>query len=256
MANGVIAQLWMSYEVPVESVGELGRYLITGSTGAIDFNAYGDVRVDRGDGQGWVTEWQTPPFQYLADPFTVNRVKGFADQFQDFLDAIAEGRQPAVTGADGRAAIAMVEAAERSSQTRPGRTDLERSVRRPGDRTANGLSASRRRPPRRGCATPFSAALRRPTSATVAVRAASSVAAETRISPPPACGADPGRDVDARPDVVEARPLRLRPVDTDPDGRREALGLPVLREPSLDRNRRLDGLVRSRTPGRTRPRSS
>ena len=117
MANGVIAQLWMSYEVPVESVGELGRYLITGSTGVIDFNAYGDVRVDRGDGAGWVTEWKTPPFQYLADPFTVNRVKGFADQFQDFLDAIAEGRQPAVTGADGRAAIAMVEAAERSSQT-------------------------------------------------------------------------------------------------------------------------------------------
>jgi len=115
MANGVIAQLWMSYEIPVETIGELGRYLITGSTGVIDFNAYGDVRVDRGDGSGWVTEWQTPPFQYLADPFTVNRVKGFADQFQDFLDAIAEGRQPAVTGADGRAAIAMVEAAERSS---------------------------------------------------------------------------------------------------------------------------------------------
>jgi predicted dehydrogenase len=116
MANGVIAQLWMSYEIPVESVGELGRYLITGSTGVIDFNAYGDVRVDRGDGKGWVTEWQTPPFQYLADPFTVNRVTGFADQFQDFVDAIAQGRQPAVTGADGREAIAMVDAAERSSE--------------------------------------------------------------------------------------------------------------------------------------------
>jgi predicted dehydrogenase len=117
MKNGVIAQLWMSYEVAVDTVGELGRYLITGSKGALDFNAYGDVRVDRGDGKGWVTEWQTPPFQYLADPFTVNRVKGFADQFQDFVDAIAEGREPAVTGADGRAAIAMVDAAERSSES-------------------------------------------------------------------------------------------------------------------------------------------
>ena len=91
LSNGVIAQLWMSYEVPTETVGELGRYLITGSTGVIDFNAYGDVRVDRGDGQGWETAWETPPFQYLADPFTVNRVKGFANQFQDFLDAIAAG---------------------------------------------------------------------------------------------------------------------------------------------------------------------
>ena len=117
LVNGVIAQLWMSYEVPTESVGELGRYLITGSTGVIDFNAYGDVRVDRGDGEGWQTAWETPPFQYLTDPFTVNRVKGFADQFQDFLDAIAEGRAPSVTGADGRAAIAMVEAAEESART-------------------------------------------------------------------------------------------------------------------------------------------
>jgi predicted dehydrogenase len=117
MANGVLAQLWMSYEVPVETVGELGRYLITGSTGVIDFNAYGDVRVDRGDGRGWQTAWETPPFQYIADPFTVNRVKGFADQFQDFLDAVAEGRKPSVTGEDGRAAIAMVEAAEQSAQT-------------------------------------------------------------------------------------------------------------------------------------------
>ena len=62
-ASGAMAQLWMSYEVPVETVGELGRYLITGSRGVIDFNAYGDVRVDRGDGAGWVTEWKTPPFQ-------------------------------------------------------------------------------------------------------------------------------------------------------------------------------------------------
>ncbi len=117
MANGVTAQLWMSYEIPTESVGELGRYLVIGSKGVIDFNAYGDVRVDHGDGQGWQTAWETPPFQYLADPFTVNRVKGFADQAQDFFDAIREGRPPSVSGEDGRAAIAMVEAAERSSAT-------------------------------------------------------------------------------------------------------------------------------------------
>ena len=115
MANGVLAQLWMSYEVPTESVGELGRYLITGSKGVIDFNAYGDVRVDTGN--GWEVAWKTPPFQYIADPFTVNRVTGFANQLQDFIDAIAEGRKPSVTGEDGRAAIAMVEAAERSSAT-------------------------------------------------------------------------------------------------------------------------------------------
>ena len=115
MANGVIAQLWMSYEIPTEAVGELGRYLITGSKGVIDFNAYGDVRFDTGS--GWEVAWQTPPFQYIADPFTVNRVTGFANQLQDFIDAIAEGRSPAVTGEDGRAAIAMVEAAERSSAT-------------------------------------------------------------------------------------------------------------------------------------------
>jgi predicted dehydrogenase len=56
----------------------------------------------------------TIPGTYLADPFPVNRVQGFAEQFRDFVDAIPAGRQPAVTGADRRATVAMVDAAERS----------------------------------------------------------------------------------------------------------------------------------------------
>jgi predicted dehydrogenase len=117
LSNGVLAQLWMSYEIPVESIQQLGRYLIIGSTGVLDFDAYGDVRVDRGDGEGWVTEWQTPPFQYLADPFTVNRVQGFADQLEDFAEAIRDDREPSVPALEARMAIAMVEAAERSGST-------------------------------------------------------------------------------------------------------------------------------------------
>ena len=46
-----------------------------------------------------------------------HRLKAFAAQTQDFIDAIAEGRPPAVTGQDGRAAIEMVEAADRSAAT-------------------------------------------------------------------------------------------------------------------------------------------
>ena len=117
LANGALAQLWMSYEIPVEGIQQLGRYLIIGSKGVLDFDAYGDVRVDRGDGAGWVTEWETPPFRYLADPFTVNRVQGFADQLEDFARAIQEDREPSVPAYEARMAIAMVEAAERSGAT-------------------------------------------------------------------------------------------------------------------------------------------
>jgi predicted dehydrogenase len=114
LASGALAQLWMSYEIPVDGIQQLGRYLIIGSKGVLDFDAYGDVRIDRGDGGGWVTEWETPPFQYLTDPFTVNRVQGFADQLEDFAEAIRDDREPSVPANEARMAIAMVEAAERS----------------------------------------------------------------------------------------------------------------------------------------------
>ena len=54
-------------------------------------------------------------FNFLGDYLDPNRLKGFAAQVEDFAGAIQEGRDPVVTGRDGRAAVEMVEAADRSA---------------------------------------------------------------------------------------------------------------------------------------------
>jgi predicted dehydrogenase len=43
------------------------------------------------------------------------RLEAFFDMTQDFIDALRDGRRPPVTGEDGLAAVAMVEAGYRSS---------------------------------------------------------------------------------------------------------------------------------------------
>ena len=65
----------------------------------------------------WETVYVQPTLDYLANPFNAQRLRAFADQTQDFLDAIAERRPPAVSGADGRAAVEIVEAADRAAAT-------------------------------------------------------------------------------------------------------------------------------------------
>jgi UDP-N-acetyl-2-amino-2-deoxyglucuronate dehydrogenase len=45
------------------------------------------------------------------------RLESFTGQVQDFLDCIREGRPPAVTGADGRAAVELCQAALLSGRT-------------------------------------------------------------------------------------------------------------------------------------------
>jgi predicted dehydrogenase len=43
------------------------------------------------------------------------RLEAFFDMTQDFIDALRDGRTPPVTGEDGLAAVAMVEAGYRSN---------------------------------------------------------------------------------------------------------------------------------------------
>ena len=57
------------------------------------------------------------PFDFLGDYLDPNRLKGFAAQVEDFAGAIEDGREPVVTGLDGRRAVEMVEAADRSAAT-------------------------------------------------------------------------------------------------------------------------------------------
>ncbi len=109
--NGIIADIWLTYEVPQPGLGSALQFLITGSKGMIEFDSYGAVRLGR-DG-GWETVYEQPSFN-PNDPLNPVRIQAYSDELADVLAAIAEHREPLMNGAEGRTTIEMVEAGERS----------------------------------------------------------------------------------------------------------------------------------------------
>jgi predicted dehydrogenase len=116
-ANGVLAQNWMSFELPRPGVERTQfRALVVGSTGLIDVDPYGQLRAAV-DGKDWELIWEQPAIDYVNKPLAPERLEAFYAQLQDFIDAVRECRPPAVTGEDGRAAVALIDALRRSSDT-------------------------------------------------------------------------------------------------------------------------------------------
>lgn len=113
MANGVMVQMLMTYEAPEPGLVPNDWTRIIGSTGIIEADHYGKVRL--GAGTEWHAVAEQVAFNFLGDYLDPNRLKGFAAQVEDFAGAIREDREPVVTGRDGRAAVEMVEAADRSA---------------------------------------------------------------------------------------------------------------------------------------------
>ena len=112
-ADGIMAQQWMSYEIPRPNItNHMHRYAVVGEEGILDIDGYGKLRYGRGD--DWETIWEMPKIDYINDPMDPNRLKAFYDQTQAFVDDILDGRPPTVAAEDGRAAVEMVEAARRS----------------------------------------------------------------------------------------------------------------------------------------------
>jgi predicted dehydrogenase len=113
MASGAMVQVWMSWEMPPPGFGSTSQWVLVGSEGIIDMDAYGAVRLGR-DGE-WRVVFEQAPIDYHGDPFAIERLGAFVDQLKDFVDAVATGREPEITGEDGRASVEMVEAADRSA---------------------------------------------------------------------------------------------------------------------------------------------
>lgn len=115
LADGVVAQVWVSLEMPSPGIGSQSQWLLVGSRGIIEADSYGKVRLGR-DG-AWEEVYEMPPFGLNSDYHDPVRLKAFAAQVTDFAGAILDGRPPAVSGADGRSAVVIVEAAQRSSDS-------------------------------------------------------------------------------------------------------------------------------------------
>jgi predicted dehydrogenase len=115
LEDGVMVQIWLTYELPEPSLGSAMQLLITGSQGIIELDSYGTVRLGTPDG-GWQAIYEQTPFDPLNadDPI---RLQAYASQLRDLMDAIAAGRDPAVSGRQGALTTSMLEAAERSAAT-------------------------------------------------------------------------------------------------------------------------------------------
>ena len=110
LANGALGQIFMSYEIPEPGYGTRSnnQYSIIGSKGIIEF----DLDMLRlGDASGWKTLLELPTWINPLQPHNPRRIKRSALQVQGFIDALKDGRQPPITGEDGRAAVEMAEAA-------------------------------------------------------------------------------------------------------------------------------------------------
>jgi len=112
--NGVAAQLLMSFEMPPPGLGTTSQWTLIGSEGIIELDGYGLIRL--GNADGWTDINRQQPFDFINEPIAAHLIDGFAFQLQDFVDAVVATREPVVNGVDGRASVAMVEAARESSR--------------------------------------------------------------------------------------------------------------------------------------------
>ena len=113
----VLTHLWMSYEVAA-TLGARTRYLVAGERGTLELHPFGRVTLHRGPDAEIV--YERPGFGGPDAPADES-LPYFADAFRDQLLAFAKvidgSAALTVTGHDGREAVRMVEAAERSSTT-------------------------------------------------------------------------------------------------------------------------------------------
>src|SRR5205085_1375061 len=99
-ANGVMASLWLSYEVPPPGWEHTDfRARVVGATGELDAHGYGALQLGRGG--SWQLLYQQAPIDFINRPMERTRLEGFFDMTQAFIDAVRDGRQPEVTGEDG-----------------------------------------------------------------------------------------------------------------------------------------------------------
>ena len=115
-ANGVVAQQWTSHEVPAQSLtGSQHLYTIVGATGALEIDGYGKLLLSTPDRTELI--WEQPAFDFVNRPLDPIRLEAFYAQTQAFTDDVLDKRPPTVPGSEGRAAVAIVEAAQRSSES-------------------------------------------------------------------------------------------------------------------------------------------
>jgi len=115
LTNGAMATLWASWSVASPAFPHTNsRALIVGTQGNLDLDAYGELALGRG--KEWSVAAVQPPIDWAGQgALSPVRMEAYRRQHQEFIDSVLEDRSPSVTGEDGRAAVAVAEAAYRSA---------------------------------------------------------------------------------------------------------------------------------------------
>jgi predicted dehydrogenase len=115
-ANDVMAQLWMSYELPPPGLDSPFRLWIVGEKGIFQVNRFGQTLMGQGDEWTVISDDALPDWsiERRHDPV---RVVAPARQIQDWVDALRAGRASSAPAEAGRWAVMQVEAAYRSWQS-------------------------------------------------------------------------------------------------------------------------------------------
>jgi predicted dehydrogenase len=114
--NGVAGQQWTSFEVPsAQLTTSQHRYIVVGEKGILDIDGYGKLNLS--NGERWELVWEQPAIDFIKRPLEPARLEAFFTQTQSFIDDVLDKRPPTVSGLDGRAAVAIVEAAWESART-------------------------------------------------------------------------------------------------------------------------------------------
>lgn len=117
LRGGATATLWVSWTIPPPSFPQSGfSARVVGDKGALELDAYGALRLCRNGKWEVVTEQAPIDFKGkgMLDPV---RLEAYARQGTEFLESIRQARLPAVTGADGRAAVKVALAAYESASS-------------------------------------------------------------------------------------------------------------------------------------------
>jgi myo-inositol 2-dehydrogenase/D-chiro-inositol 1-dehydrogenase len=114
--SGASAQQWISFEFHAKHMTDSQhRYIVSGEKGALDIDGYGKLYLCTAEGNELI--WEQPAIDFVNRPLEPARLEAFYTQIQVFVDDVLNGRPPTVSGEDGRAAVAVVEAALQSART-------------------------------------------------------------------------------------------------------------------------------------------
>ena len=115
LSNGGMATVWGSWDLAAPAFPRsASAALIAGTSGNLDLDAYGELRL--GNNKNWSVVAEQEPIDWAGQGMlSPVRMKAYQLQHQDFIDSILEDRAPAVTGEDGRAAVEVALAAYQSA---------------------------------------------------------------------------------------------------------------------------------------------